>query len=237
MPFAPQDINDRIQQQLQNARREDAANHRSGDAFHHVRARLRDRRPHDGQQTKQNGAGGHDFGADALHRTLDDGGIEVAHGVQTTGGPELFPRLVEIEQHDDSRFRIQTGQRDETHPHGDAHVVIEQVKKPKRAHQRERNGQQNDGGSDHRFCVQINQRKNDEQRERYDKFKPLLDVFDVFKLPRPLDVIAGRKFDTLGDAGIGGADVAVNVMAGRINKNETDKLAVLVANVRRSGVI
>src|SRR5207245_9071120 len=44
--IAPEDVNHRIQQQLQNSRRNDTANHRRGDALQYVRPALRRRRPH-----------------------------------------------------------------------------------------------------------------------------------------------------------------------------------------------
>jgi len=43
--------------------------------------------------------------------------------------------------------------------------------------------------------------------------------------------------DAFGDAGIGGADVAFNVMTGWINKNETDELAIFIADIRRPGLV
>ncbi len=84
------------------------------------------------------------FGRMRLHRAFNDGGMQIGHCIHSPCGPESFPCLVQIEQHDDARFGTQTGQGDEPHPHRHAHVVTEQIQKPKRADQRERHGQQND---------------------------------------------------------------------------------------------
>ena len=79
--FAPEDINHGVEQQLQDSRCDDAANHWRGDAFHHVRAALSRRRPHDGKQTEQDGANRHDFRANALHCAFNNGRTQVVHAV------------------------------------------------------------------------------------------------------------------------------------------------------------
>ncbi len=55
------------------------------------------------------------------------------------------------------RFRIQPGQGDESDPYGHAQVVAEEVKKPERAHEGKRHGEQHDHGFSRRLRVQINQ--------------------------------------------------------------------------------
>ena len=54
--------------------------------------------------------------------------------------------MIEVEQHDDAGLGIESGERDESDPDGDAHVVAEQVEEPERADQRERHGEQHDEG-------------------------------------------------------------------------------------------
>src|SRR5205085_9888373 len=142
--LAPEDVNHRIQQQLQNSRGNDAANHRSGDAFHNVRAALCGRRPHDWEQTEKDCADGHYFGPDALHRPFDNGGVEVIHRVHPSSRTEFVPGVVEVEQHYNARLSVKTRECNEPHPHGDAHVVPQHVEKPERAHEGKRHGQQYD---------------------------------------------------------------------------------------------
>ena len=48
-------------------------------------------------------------------------------------GAELFPRVIEIEQHHDAGLGIEAGERDQTDPDCDAHIVAEQVEKPEGA--------------------------------------------------------------------------------------------------------
>ena len=85
--------------------------------------------------------------------------------------------------------------------------------------------------------VQVDQHENDQQRERNDDLEPLLGALEIFELPGPLDVIAGRKFHALADALRGGVDVAVDVVAGDVHENEADELAVFVADGGRAGFV
>src|SRR5581483_5758801 len=66
-PFPPHHKNHRVNQQLKDSRSNHPTNHRRGDSLHHIRAALGGGRPHDRQQTKQDGADGHDLWANTLH--------------------------------------------------------------------------------------------------------------------------------------------------------------------------
>jgi hypothetical protein len=57
-----------IDHELQHERREDAADHRGGDALHHIRAGAD--RPHDGHQPHEHHGHGHEFRANAFHGAL-----------------------------------------------------------------------------------------------------------------------------------------------------------------------
>ena len=60
--------------------------------------------------------------------------------------------------------------------------------------------------------------------------EPLLRALQIFELASPLDVVAGREFHAFLHALGGGIDVAVDVVRGNIDKDETDELAILVAD-------
>ncbi len=60
-----------------------------------------------GNETEQDGADRHDLGADALHRALDDGGVQVGLERMRAGGGEFVPGVVEVEEHDDAGLRVQ----------------------------------------------------------------------------------------------------------------------------------
>src|SRR5438105_4349387 len=145
MAFSPKNINDRIKKQLKDARGNDAANHRGGDAFHDIRAALATRRPHNGKQSEKNGTNSHDFGPDALDRAFDDSGLEVVHGIHAPRSAEFVPGVIEVQQHDDAGFGVEAGESNEANPDGDTHVIAEEVEKPERADQREGDGEKNDG--------------------------------------------------------------------------------------------
>src|SRR6266702_2483480 len=92
---------------------------------------------------------------------------------------------VKIQEHEDSRFGVDTEQRDQADPHGDTHVVVQQVQKPHSANGGERDGQQNDHGFDRRAGIEIQQQENDEQRDGNDQFQPLGYALHEFILSAP----------------------------------------------------
>jgi len=61
--------------------------------------------------------------------------------------PFFYPFLigeVEIEEHHHARLRIEAGKGDDADPHGDAHVIIEKIKKPERPDEGKGNGKKDD---------------------------------------------------------------------------------------------
>ena len=70
-----------------------------------------------------------------MHGAFNHRGAQVGHAVHAAGRAELVPGMIEIEVHHDARFGVEAGERDEADPHGDAHVVAEQVEEPERPHQ------------------------------------------------------------------------------------------------------
>jgi len=59
--LVPDQENHWVDEQFEQAARDDAANHWRGDALHDVGASLRDGRPHDRQWPERDRASGHDF--------------------------------------------------------------------------------------------------------------------------------------------------------------------------------
>ena len=140
---APEAVDRGIDHQLQQERGEDAADHRRGDALHHVGARARG--PHDRHQAHEHRRHGHELRPDALHGAVHDRLLQIA--AACAGGParrRFVVGEVEIEQHEDAGLGVHAHQRDQPHPHADAHVVAEQVQQPDRADGRERHRQQDD---------------------------------------------------------------------------------------------
>src|SRR5258708_1390454 len=134
MAFAPEDVNNGVEQQLQDSGGNDAADHGSSDAFHDIRTALVGGRPHDWQEAKENGTDGHDFGPDALDGAFDHSGLEVAHGSHSASGAEFVPGMVKREEHHDAGLRIESGKGHEADPDLRAHVVTKDVKEPESAH-------------------------------------------------------------------------------------------------------
>src|SRR6516164_2566872 len=130
MTLAPEDVDGGVEEEFEDARGNDTANHRSGDAFHDIGAALVGWGPHDGEQAEEDGANGHDFGANALDGAFNDSGLEVVHGVHATGGAEFVPGVVQVEEHDNAGFGVQASECDEADPDGHAHVVTQYIEKP-----------------------------------------------------------------------------------------------------------
>ena len=90
MALPPEQINHRVGQQSQDARRDDTADHRRGDVFHHIRAASRGSRQHDRQEAEQDGTDGHNLRADSLHCAFYNSGVQIAHRVHATDSAELI---------------------------------------------------------------------------------------------------------------------------------------------------
>src|SRR6266542_38664 len=147
MPF-PDLVNGWIDNELEDERGEDAADHRRGDAFHHIGAHAR--RPHDGHEPHEHHGHGHEFGPNPLYGAVHDGVTQVTGGSQASFTVGVLIGNVEIEQHEHAGFRVDAHQRDQADPYADAHVVAEQIEQPHGADRRERHGQEDDEGLRHR---------------------------------------------------------------------------------------
>ena len=104
--------------------------------------------PEDRRKTRDDDCGGHRLGTDALDGTVVD---RIAQVVHIPHGAVFLPLLVgevEVEEHDDAGLGIEPGERDDADPYGHAEVVTEEVDRPERADERERNRQKDDRGFD-----------------------------------------------------------------------------------------
>src|SRR6266496_3284925 len=70
------------------------------------------------------------------HTVMIFGLMQIAHRGHSPLGFEFFPCVIEVEQHDDAGLGVESSERDESNPNGDAHVVAENKKKPESADQR-----------------------------------------------------------------------------------------------------
>src|SRR5439155_18753336 len=111
-----------------------AADHGGRDALHHIGTRSV--RPEDGYEADKDRSHRHHLRADALYRA---GNYGLAPFVAR---PRLavLPGEIEVEQHHDPGFGVETGESDQSDPHRDRHVVTEQPEEPERADERERHG-------------------------------------------------------------------------------------------------
>src|ERR1700722_18478250 len=82
MTPAPEDIEDRIENQSQKRRSNNAPHHGRGDALHHFGTGTR--APHNGQKAEEDSRHRHHLGPDTLHGALLHRGDEI---VETIHGP------------------------------------------------------------------------------------------------------------------------------------------------------
>ena len=129
----------RIDEQLQQERGDESADHRRRDALHHVGSGPVDhmigRRPINAAQT-----------VIALGRTRFTAPWTIASsrspvGVEQPALPRLVVGEVEEEEHEDAGLGVEAHERDHPDPGGDRDVVAEEVEEPDRAHRRERHRQ------------------------------------------------------------------------------------------------
>src|SRR5207253_5723891 len=97
-------------------------------------ASLRSGRPHDWQKAEKNGADRHDLRPNTADRAFNYSVMQIADVAHATFGAKFFPGMIEIEQHDDTGFGIESGERDQSHPDRYTHVITEKPEEPKRAH-------------------------------------------------------------------------------------------------------
>ena len=147
-----------------------------------------------GIKAGQDNAHRHDLGADAFHRAEHDGIFQISSGFQQAFLFPFFIGKIKIEEHHHARLRIEAGKGDDAHPDGNAHIVIEQIQEPEGTDQRKRHGKQNDDRLGHRFRIQIDQHKNDQQRKGNDQLQPLMCFEQIFVFAAPVKPIAFRNF-------------------------------------------
>src|ERR1039458_7186492 len=121
-PRAPDEEDGGIDGQLHDGGSDDATDHGSGDAFHHIRAGAV--APENGEEAGDDHRRSHGFGTNALYGAVIDGIPQVRSVAHPAFLLPLRVSQVEVEQHDNAGFRIQSGERDQADPDGDAEIVV-----------------------------------------------------------------------------------------------------------------
>jgi len=188
-PF-PDQINGRVDGELQDLGGDDPADHGCGDPFHDIGACAV--AEHDRDQAREDDPHGHEFGPDPFDRAVQDGILEVALCIHPTLSFPFPARQVQIEKHDHPGLCVQPGEGDHADPDGDAHVVIEHIKKPERSHQGKGDGQEHDQGLGQGFGVEKNQDKDDHNRKRDHELQAFMGFYKVFIFSAPFEAVAVR---------------------------------------------
>src|SRR6266508_6699468 len=113
---APDEEERRIQDEFHDYRSDDTADHRCGDALHHISACAV--APHDRNQTADDNSGSHRFRAHSLYRALVNGVAEVGSASHFSFTNPLIVRYLEIKKHDYAGFGTHACEGDQSYPNG-----------------------------------------------------------------------------------------------------------------------
>ena len=69
-----------------------------------------------------------------MNGALDDRSLQVFPGAHRSSASPLVEGDVEIEEHEDAGLGVDTQERNEPHPDGDARVVAKEIEEPNGAH-------------------------------------------------------------------------------------------------------
>src|SRR5271157_1051357 len=230
----PNGIDRWVDHKFHQERRDDATHHGCGDSLHHIGTASR--RPHERQQAEQHTSHGHDLGTKPLDGAVHDGLAQVVPIAHFAFADGIVIGEVQIEQHEDGGFGVDAEQSDQTHPHSDAHVVVQQVENPDRADGRERNCGQDDGGLRDRTGIEVQQQKDDEQRDGEHDLQPLFHPLHRLILTAPYELVAGRNANLLCNYPLCLFDVAAYVAAGDIHVDVAAETPILITDHAGSGL-
>src|SRR5437016_1744798 len=188
---APQVVDDWDYDQRQDCGRHHPAYHRRGDPLHHARPRtVTPQRRHEPEHDRQDG---HELRPHAVDRAMLDGAHELRQRRTPPTLRDSLPGVIEVDEHHDTGFRSHASECDESDRDRDGQVVVEQPHDPYAADQGERQRQHHDCGLGYGPEREIQEQRDDSQRERDDDLEPRLHPLNRLILPTPTQPIAGRE--------------------------------------------
>ncbi len=123
--------------------------------------------------------------------------LEVAPGVEAVVNFAPLQRRVEIQQHDHAELGGHPGGGDEAHTHRNRELVAQPVDVPESAHQRQRQGQQDDGDLGDVLEVEIQQERDQADHRRHDDLQTLHGLLQRLVLPNPVKRETGLQMNLL----------------------------------------
>src|SRR5439155_26395494 len=104
-------------------------------------------------------------------------------GAHRSGASPRVEGEVEVEEHEDAGLGVDTQERNQPHPDGDARVVAEEIEEPDGAHRRERHDEKNDHRLYPSARFQVQQDEVYEVREWDDEVESRGCLLEVSELP------------------------------------------------------
>ncbi len=151
--------------------------------------------PQNGKQTRDDHRHGHRLGTHAQHGSFANRLIEQRTGGRRPGGQTLFPRILQIDQHDDAELRGDSRERDESNGSRDRYLMPEQKDEPEAPDERERQSRHDEQRFVNALESHIQKHKDHEERKWHDDFELRLRALQIFELPGPAHRISRRQGD------------------------------------------
>src|SRR6266576_2378478 len=191
--LSPYRIYRRIDEQFENERGEDTADHRSGHPLQDFGTGSVG--PQNGNQPDAHGGKGHEFGTQTTGRPFHNRVIQTLLRELRVLAPCGLVSEIRSEQHEDSGFGIDPEKGENAKPDSNAHIVAERGNHPDRAHGGEWNRQCNDHGFHRRSSIAVKQKENDRDSDWHDEHQSMPDAKGRFILATPQDRVARREFE------------------------------------------
>src|SRR6266568_1248201 len=206
---APQVVDDWDYDQGQDCGRHHASHHRRGDPFHDACPyALTPQRRH---EPEHDGEHGHELRPHPVHGPVLDRRHELAERRSLASLRHVLPGVIEVDEHHDAGFSGHAGERDKSHGDRDRQVVVEQPHDPHPADQGERQRQHHDRHLGYGTEGEIQQQRDNPERERDDHLQPRLHPLNRLVLTAPTQPVAGGELHLALHDGLSVAHIAPHV--------------------------
>src|SRR5216117_1485328 len=229
----PQVVDDRNYHQRQDRGRHHPAHHRGCDPLHDARPRpVTPQRRHEPEHDRQDG---HDLWSHAVDRAMLDRRDKICYTPCTTHHALFLPRVIEVDEHHDAGFRSHASESDKSHRDRDRQVVVEQPRDPHAAHERERQRQHHDRRLGYGTEGEIQEQRDDPEREGDDDPEPRLHPLNRLVLTAPAQPVAGGELHLARHDALSVTHVAPHVPPPHVDRHLVVQVTALAPDHRWAG--
>src|ERR1035437_7715260 len=225
-PLAPNSVDSGVDEEFEDEGCQDSANHWRGDSLENCRSHSC--RPQDGSQSNAHGGKCHELWPQSFCGALHNCLVQIQARQIWIRSFRFLVSKIQIQEHENSRFRIDAKERDNAHPYRNAHVVSEQIDKPDGAYCREWHGKGDDEGFHHRPGVEVQQQENHSDQ-------PFFHSLCRFVLSAPCDHVTCRKLEFVRQHPQSLFDIIARGAVGNIDEDIARQRAIFIADHCGSG--